>query len=189
MKKQLFILGLGFLFVSDILCAFAYYNFTPYYPHQGTLNHYHYPNYPRYNVYNSYNPYTAYRHYNYNPYYNIRTINPYYGQYYNNMNYATVSRLKQRQRMRKLKRKLKNQISWFNKNNGALTGYSMPVSKDTLNNYPQQIRPITSSPTCNTDLWENGNGSGGKHTGLNSMGSFKDDRQTGARTGVTIIYD
>ena len=195
MKKHFIILGLGLLLGCSFVSAATYYDYTPYSPYRSTINHYNYPNYYRYNTYNPYNNFNynrCYRCNSYNPYYAVRTVNPYYYRpYFDNMNYSNVSKLKQRQRLQKLKRKLKNQISWFNnKNNGSLTGYSLPVNKNILNNDPyQHIRPMTPSPTCNTDLWNSGNGTGGKHSGINSRGSLNDNRQTGATSGVTIIYD
>ena len=184
MKRRIIILGLGL-----VLCNFAAQCYE----------------YNRYN--NGYPPYSYYSpDYCYNRYYNSNFNNDllnrkyyryrnFYPYYYNNViNYNNISKIKQRQRIRKLRRKLKNRITWFNNNNnnnnGVLTGYSVPIQKNTINNSNQSIKPPSISPLCDTDLFNKGTGNTkGYSKGIFGKGQHNDNTETGAKTGVTIIYD
>ena len=187
MKKQIFIIGLGLYFFGCINAFgyFGYYdNYGNYYPIRTSIdqNRYYYnsmhnPYYVRYN--NAYCPYCKARSYN-SSYYNNR-YSPFIEDY---------SRVKHIRTMKKIKKKTKNKISWLSKDNGTLTGYSMPVQKNILNNYPNKIQPVTSSPTCNTELWNSGNNNtGNSGNSFSYFEKYNNNNQTGVKTGVTIIYD
>lgn len=180
MKKRIIILGLGFLSVFCLKSQASVNNYSPYYPYRTSI----YQNgccYPS-------TRYTGYNNMNY-PYCAARTYNSHYCDLYNVYNMNTSNR-RQLRRIKKIQRKLKNNVSWFNNNNGTMTGYSVPVSKNILNNFPnKKIQPLPSSPTCNTELW--GSGSSDSQQGNYGIFPFKNtnETKTGSKTGVTIIYD
>ncbi|MBR6297682.1 MAG: hypothetical protein IKR34_00395 [Candidatus Gastranaerophilales bacterium] len=184
MKKQFFILGLGFLIGTCSAFGYSsgdYYSpYASYYPYRANINQYRYYSHnPQYTLYNNTRcPYCGRG--NYTTYYTQR-YNPYI---------TSVSALKQRQRLKKIKRKNKNRISLLN-NKGTLTGYSVPVQNGFWNNFQNKSQtPLLNSPTCNTELWGNGNDNTGKDNNFSTNGkNYIDNSKSGAKTGVTIIYD
>ena len=182
MKKHLTILTIS-------LCLFG-----ACFEAQASINTY--PSYYNYN--NTYRPiYNPYSTYNYN--------NSYLWQRRNQANYNkilrrsnTLNRLRYNLRNKLYNSYLslanKNQNTYYNSypysstanNNGTMTGYSVPVNEDVFKKLgldnPKKIAPSTS----NTDLYSSPN----KGAYTNNLGEYwYKSRNTGAKTGVTIIYD
>lgn len=179
MKKQIIILGLGFL--------------TIFYTKSYALNNYYSQYYPyRSSIYQSgyYFPDTRYTKYN-SMYCPCCTSDSrrYYSRPYN-MYSSNIPSRRQMRRLKKIQKVMKNNISWLNNNKGSMTGYSVPVSKNLLNNFPNKIQPLPSAPTCSTELWGSENGVAGYQNQKDSfLNKNSNDIKTGAKAGVTIIYD
>ena len=158
-----------------------------------------YPSYYNYN--NTYRPvYNPYSTYNYN-----NNYNSYLWQRRNQANYNRILRrsnalnrlrynLRNKLYNNYLSRLAKNQNAYLNtypyntavNANGTMTGYSVPVNEDVFKKLgldnPKKIAPNTS----NTDLYS----SPSKGAYTNNLGEYwYKSRNTGAKTGVTIIYD
>ncbi len=148
-------------------------------------------------VYIQQTPYPIYNSYGYcypECYINRPPYNPYWIQ--KNVNYSNNSytNAKKLQRIKKLQRlrNYANQLSWLSgNNNGSLTGYSVPVTKDI---YKQMgITPFDSSnkiknnsPTCNQELFSIPMGN---ETYYKNGNRYTDLKGASGKTGVTIIYD
>ena len=100
----------------------------------------------------------------YNPY-----SNTYYSPYRNKKtNYNNIKRIQRNNRIRNLTRIL---------NNGALTGYSVPINQNALNlTSPNLTTDLFSTPTGNKGYYRNGYW-------------LNDDGGLSTKTGVRIIYD
>lgn len=162
MRKVLIILGL-FLFIGEV---FAFDRF--YYQAPSTQN-------------------KLYKRPTYNPY-----LNTYYSPYrYKKTNYNNVQRIQRNNRIRNLNR-LKNSIlGWnFNKNNynnGSLTGYSVPINQNSLNQFNYDLWKNTKhNSSCNTDLFSSPTSNGIYY---NDGTYFMQNRDVSSKTGVRIIYD
>ncbi len=180
MKKLIIILGL-FLFSSSFGLERVYVQ-RPVYNNRIYPNPVIYRSAPNYGVYSR-------------RYWNNR--NPYYSPYnYRRINASNAQRLNRLRIMRRLNRQRNywnNFLTWNIKNNknGALTGYSVPVTKDVyekmgISPYDPKTKQKTNSPTCNMDLFSSPSG--------NEMYYRNGERRVdlggvSGKTGVTIIYD
>ena len=148
-------------------------------------------------IYIQRNPYPIYNSYNYcypNCYINRPFYNPYWVQ--KNVNYVrdSSSKAKRLQRTRRIEklRNYTNQLSWLNNSNqGSLTGYSVPVTKDIykqmgITPYNPSNKVRINSPTCNQELFS---APSGNEMYYNNGRRYGDLRGTSTKTGVTIIYD
>lgn len=129
----------------------------------------------------------------YNPYSNYYQ-NPYYNMYnYARMNINTYQQVQKQKRMRRLERKRLNRLSFLrNNNNGTLTGYSVPVSKDDvykqmgISPYDPKTKQKYNSINCSQELFSAPSGD----EMLYSNGrAYKNLGGVSGKTGVTIIYD
>lgn len=133
-------------------------------------------------------------YYTYSPY-QKRTTRPVYNPYSNYYSYQkyNANNAKKIQRLNKIRQlnRIKNNItSWnFNrnntnwKNNGSLTGYSIPI---TTKSDIQTLDENFPSINTNTNLYSTPSGS----EYYSSDGIYlKNFNETGAKTGVRIIYD
>lgn len=165
MKNYLIILGfILFTFNTLAEAKVQFYQSNPYYRiHQR----------PVYNPYNSNNLY-------YRPYRNS-------ARYYDNK-----KRIQRIDRIRKLNRIKNNFLTWnFNRNNnGNLTGYSTPITKDVYKNLGNDFWDKefikTPSVNCNTDIFSTP-ASGSSYYGQGRIRRGIDGISN--KTGVTIIYD
>ena len=159
MRKVLIILGL-FLFIGEV---FAFDRF--YYQAPSTQN-------------------KLYKRPTYNPY-----SNTYYSPYrYRNTNYNDAKRIQRINRIRNLNRIKNNVLGWnLNRNNqGALTGYSVPINQNSYNQFKKEFWDIKHSSDCNTDLFSTPSSNGMYYT---DGRYYKYDRDTSGKAGVRIIYD
>lgn len=173
MKNAIVIIGLTLLFSS---LSFAY---------EKT-----YINYPSNSFYNSYNPYYRYNNVARDMYYS-----PYrYSRYYANDS-KKIKRLRNIMRLQRLRN---NFLTWdtvqrFNpRNNGSLTGYSVPVTNDIYDQMgvtpydPKNSKQNTKSTTKYQELYSMPQGD---ETYYRNGQAVRDLGGISGRTGVTVIYD
>ena len=133
----------------------------------------------------SYNPTRTYRN-TYNPYNNPLS-------YSRNQNKNRIKKMQQRRKLNRTRRIYNSINSTLNNtryNPGTLTGYSVPVNQSIFSRFGSNNvfnnRHQLNSPTCNQDLFSDGSSG---ETYYNNGEYFNHTRNTGAKTGVTIIYD
>lgn len=193
MKRNLLILGFIFCLTFSVHAlynnGYYYNNYGGYYPYNNMQRVY--CNQPPigysigYNTYNRVRPYPVqYNNVGYNPY-----LNQYY---YKKANKNNIKRIKRLEKIKKIKKRRYNTLTLNSNNNGNLTGYSVSIKDDILNqfNFKNQNKnntlPQKPVYSYNDDLYSNPTTNEFK----SSRGfSFKDGRETGATSGVTIIYD
>ena len=169
--KGYFILGLIFFSLTfNFVKADTYIKTYPY----GTKTYFQRPILRQtYNPYSQYSSYAKYRRTNLN-------------------NKQRIKRMQKIRRMNRVRNNLSSYLSWFNnknQNNGVMTGYSVPINQNILNQtgfYPNDIHQLPNSLNCNTDLYSLPYGDSvfyknGKY--------FRSPSSIGSKAGVRIIYD
>ncbi len=118
---------------------------------------------------------------------------PYWVQRTVNFVNAPTTKPRRYQRVRRLERLQKNynQLSWLGRNNGGLTGYSVPVTKDIykqmgITPFDPNSKVRTNSPACNQDLFS---APSGDEMIYNNGERYTDLKGASGKAGVTIIYD
>ncbi len=148
-------------------------------------------------VYFERTPYPIYNSYGYccpNRYINSPVYYPYWIQRTVNFVNAPTTKPRRYQRVRRLERLQKNynQLSWLGKNqNGSLTGYSVPVTKDIykqmgITPFDPNSKVRINSPTCNQDLFSVPSGD---EMYYKNGERYTDLKGASGKAGVTIIYD
>lgn len=146
------------------------------------------------------NYYRPYSYNNYNPYsrYNVAK-DMYYSPYrYLRYNANDPKRIKRLRNIMRLQRLRNNFLSWdtiqrFNpKNNGSLTGYSVPVTNDIYDQMgitpydPKKSKQNTRSTTKYQELYSMPQGD---ETYYRNGQAIRDLGGVSGKTGVTVIYD
>jgi len=122
----------------------------------------------------------------YNPYSNM-----YYSPYrYRKTNYNNPKRIQRINRIRNLNRIKNNVLTWnfLNRNNnGALTGYSVPINQNAYNLItPKTYFQTAPSTNLTTDLFSTPTGTKGYYRNGHWV---NDDGGLSNKAGVRIIYD
>ena len=127
----------------------------------------------------------------YNPCYNS-IYNPYFRPY----DQIKINRLNNiphyKTRVRRLEKKRYKNIGFFNRGNGSITGYSMPINHDDIykqmgiSPYNPKAKQKYNSINCNQELFSTPSGD---EMHYNNGKYYKDLKGASGKTGVTIIYD